>query len=145
MRTFSKLAGLAGLRIGYGLFPSWLLDHLWKIKQPYNVNVAASLAALSALREPQWFEEKVKLIVHERKRLLLELSRFSILEPYPSFSNFVLFRVIGYSAARLKNELAAKGVLVRYFKKPGLDNCIRISAGRPADTDRLLEAIEKIL
>lgn len=145
LRTFSKLAGLAGLRIGYGLFPAWLLVHLWKIKQPYNVNVAASLAALEALQEGRWMEEKVELIVQERKRLVAEMVCFDILKPYPSHSNFVLFRVTDYSAAQLKKELAAHGVLVRYFNKPGLDNCIRISAGRPVDTDRLLAAMKKIL
>jgi histidinol-phosphate aminotransferase len=51
LRTFSKLAGLAGLRVGYGAFPDWLLPHMWKIKQPYNVNVAASNAALAALED----------------------------------------------------------------------------------------------
>ncbi len=145
LRTFSKLAGLAGLRVGYGIFPPWLLHHLWKIKQPYNVNVAAALAALAALQEPLWMEEKVKLIVQERKRLVAELASFDFLEPYPSRSNFVLFRVNGRSAARLKKELAAEGVLVRYFNKPGLDNCIRISAGRPVDTDRLVTAMKRIL
>jgi histidinol-phosphate aminotransferase len=145
LRTFSKLAGLAGLRIGYGIFPTWLLRHLWKIKQPYNVNVAASLAALAALKEPEWMEEKVELIVQERKRLVAELACFDFLEPYPSHSNFILFRVSSYSAARLKKDLAEEGVLVRYFNKPGLDNCIRISAGRPVDTDRLLAAMNKIL
>ena len=145
LRTFSKLAGLAGLRIGYGIFPAWLLRHLWKIKQPYNVNVAASLAALAALREPAWMQEKVQIIVQERERMVAELARFAILQPYPSHSNFVLFRVNGCSAAQLKKDLAAEGVLVRYFDKPGLDNCIRISAGRPVDTDRLLAALEKIL
>ena len=50
-RTFSKLAGLAGLRVGYGAFPEWLLPQLWKIKQPYNVNVAATLAAIASLED----------------------------------------------------------------------------------------------
>ena len=145
LRTFSKLAGLAGLRIGYGIFPAWLLRHMWKIKQPYNVNVAASLAALASLKEPQWMEEKVELIVQERKRLVAELASFDFLKPYRSHSNFVLFRVSGYSAARLKKELAEQGVLVRYINKPGLDNCIRISAGRSVDTDRLLAAMKRIL
>ncbi len=145
LRTFSKLAGLAGLRIGYGIFPTWLLPHLWKIKQPYNINVAASLAAEAALQEPEWMAEKVALIVQERKRMVAELARYDFLKPYPSHANFVLFQVSGRSAAQLKSDLAAQGVLVRYFNKPALDNCIRISAGRPADTDHLLTALEKIL
>lgn len=144
LRTFSKLAGLAGLRAGYGIFPEWLLPHIWKIKQPYNVNVAASQAAVASLNNPEWMEAKVRQIAQERIRMVNELAPFEFLKPYPSHANFVLFRVQGRSAARLKQDLAQEGVLVRYFNKPGLDNCIRISAGRPLDTDRLITALNKV-
>jgi histidinol-phosphate aminotransferase len=142
LRTFSKLAGLAGLRVGYGAFPEWLLPHMWKIKQPYNVNVAASVAALASLEDREWLREKVGLIVRERERMVAELGRFDWLRPYPSQSNFVLFRVLGRDARQLKLDLEQQGVLVRYFNKPGLDNCIRISAGRPSDTDRLISVLD---
>ncbi|MCP5096597.1 MAG: histidinol-phosphate transaminase [Chloroflexi bacterium] len=142
LRTFSKLAGLAGLRVGYGAFPEWLLPHMWKIKQPYNINVAASLAALAALSDTNWLHEKVRLIVDERDRLIRELGKIPYLEPWPSLSNFVLCRVNGRSAYQLKLDLEQEGILVRYFNKPGLDNCIRISAGRPDQTDRLLRALK---
>jgi histidinol-phosphate aminotransferase len=146
LRTFSKLAGLAGLRVGYGAFPAWLLPHLWKIKQPYNVNVAASLAAIASLGDAERLHDNVRLIVAERRRLVETLSTFSFLTPYPSRSNFVLFQVDdGYSAAALKQGLQAEGVLVRYFQKPGLENCIRISVGRPADTDRLVAALRSVV
>lgn len=145
LRTFSKLAGLAGLRVGYGAFPAWLLPHLWKIKQPYNVNVAANRAALASLQDVAWLHEKVELIVAERERMVQALATFPFLRPFPSQANFVLFRVSGgRSAARLKRDLEQAGVLVRYFSKPGLDNCIRISAGRPQDTDRLVAALAAI-
>ncbi|MCP4423835.1 MAG: histidinol-phosphate transaminase [Chloroflexi bacterium] len=144
LRTFSKLAGLAGLRVGYGAFPEWLLPHMWKIKQPYNVNVAASLAALAALDDANWLREKIRLIVQERKRIATESAQFDWLQPYPSQSNFVLFRVLGRDARQLKLDLEQYGVLVRYFNKPGLDNCIRISAGRPLDTNRLVEVLQTL-
>ena len=144
LRTFSKLAGLAGLRVGFGAFPAWLMPHLWKIKQPYNINVAASSAAIAALEDTDWLRDKVERLVMERNRISRELSAFGYLQPYPSHSNFVLFRVVGRSAAVLKSSLEAEGVLVRYFNKPGLSNCVRISAGRPEDTDRLIAALRKI-
>jgi histidinol-phosphate aminotransferase len=144
LRTFSKLAGLAGLRVGYGAFPDWLLPHLYKIKQPYNVNVAASTAARASLADPSWMLEKVRLLVTERDRMVSSLAAFPYLRPYPSQANFVLFRVHDRPAGKLRMDLAEEGVLVRYFDKPGLDNCIRISAGRPQDTDRLVEALERI-
>lgn len=143
LRTFSKLAGLAGLRVGYGAFPEWLLPHLWKIKQPYNINVAASLAALASLEDKEWLQEKVQLLVRERERLLAELGTISYLNPFPSHSNFILCRVIGRDAQALKLDLEKEGILVRYFNKPGIDNCIRISAGRPEETDKLFAALNK--
>jgi histidinol-phosphate aminotransferase len=145
LRTFSKLAALAGLRVGYGAFPDWLLPHLWKIKQPYNVNVAASLAAIASLADADRLQENVRRIVTERERLVQALTSFTFLDPYPSRSNFVLFRVSGgFSAAVLKQSLQDAGILVRYFQKPGLENCIRISIGRPADTDRLIAVMREI-
>lgn len=144
LRTFSKLAGLAGLRVGYGAFPAWLLPHLWKIKQPYNINVAAGLAAVAALEDRAWLAETVGRIVAERGRMVAQLAAFDYLRPYPSRSNFVLFRVEGRDARALKLALEREGVLVRYFNKPGLQNCIRISAGRPEDTDRLVAALRAI-
>ena len=143
LRTFSKLAGLAGLRVGYGAFPEWLLPHLWKIKQPYNINVAASLAALASLEDTEWLQEKVALLVTERERLLTELGTISYLNPFPSRSNFILCRVIGRDAQAFKLDLEKEGILVRYFNKPGLNNCIRISAGRPEETNKLLETLRR--
>lgn len=144
LRTFSKLAGLAGLRVGYGVFPEWLLPHLWKIKQPYNVNVAASLAAIASLEDLDWLQGTVGRLVAERARLVERLRPFDFLQAYPSHSNFVLFRVEGREAKSLKLALEGEGVLVRYFHKPGLQNCIRISVGRPEDTDKLVAALTRV-
>ena len=141
LRTFSKLAGLAGVRIGYGAFPDWLIPHMMKIKQPYNVTVSADLMARGALEDQTWLADKVQAIYYERKRMVAALEEFEFLQPYPSYSNFVLFRVIGRDAGQLKRDLEQHGILVRYFAKEGVDNCIRISAGRPQDTARLVEAL----
>jgi histidinol-phosphate aminotransferase len=143
LRTFSKLAGLAGLRVGYGAFPSWLMPALWKAKQPYNVNVAGSVAAIAALDDPDYLDWTVKTLVAERNRLAEELSTLSWLTVYPSNSNFILCRVKGREAAQLKATLAQKyGIFIRYFNKPGLTDCIRISVGKPEQTDILLNALK---
>ena len=143
LHTFSKLAGLAGLRVGYGAFPSWLMPTLWKAKQPYNVNVAASAAAIASLEDPDYLDWTVKTLVAERERLFDGLSRISWLSPYPSSANFILCRVSPeVNAAALKADLAQKhGIFIRYFNKPGLTDCIRISVGRPEQTDSLLNAL----
>ena len=141
LRTFSKLAGLAGLRVGYGAFPLWLIEQLWKIKQPYNVNVAAMVAALASLVDIDWLHEKTGLLVTERERLAAALHIIPFLQPYPSQANFILCQVVGRDALELKLALEREGILVRYFAKPGLENCIRVSVARPQDTDRLIEVL----
>lgn len=142
LRTFSKWAGLAGLRVGYGAFPLWLMPTLWKSKQPYNVNVAASIAAQVSLEHKEELAEVVELLKKERARLLAALQETPYLKPYPTHSNFILCQVTGRDAAELKSRLAQEhGVFIRYFNKPGLRDHIRISAGRPRDTDMLLEAL----
>ena len=145
LRTFSKWAGLAGLRVGYGAFPKWLMPVLWKSKQPYNVNVAASVAAQVSLEHIDELMRVVERIKNERVRLYSALQEISYLEPYPSHSNFILCKVIGRDAAEIKSRLAQEyGVFIRYFNKPGLRDHIRISVGRPGDTDVLLKALLKL-
>ena len=144
LRTFSKWAGLAGLRIGYGAFPLWLMPTLWKSKQPYNVNVAASVAAQTSLDHMDELKEVVERLKVERFRLLAALHDISYLKTYPTQSNFILCQVIGHDAAYLKAWLAQEhGIFIRYFNKPSLRDHIRISVGRPQDTDALLEALSK--
>lgn len=144
LRTFSKWAGLAGLRVGYGAFPGWLMPVLWKAKQPYNVNVAASAAAIASLADLDWLAGNLRHIQAERMRLFDALSAIPFLRPYPSEANFILCRVEGYDAARMKQALAVQGVLVRHYATSLLRNYIRISVGRPQDTDRLLWALDYI-
>ena len=145
LRTFSKWAGLAGLRIGYGAFPKWLMPTLWKSKQPYNVNVAASVAAQASLANVDELKVLVEKLKDERTRLLSALTAVSYLKPYPTQSNFILCQVNGRDAAELKAKLAQEfGVFIRYFNKPGLRDHIRISVGRTGDTDVLIDALRKI-
>lgn len=144
LRTFSKWAALAGLRVGYGVFPKKLMAHLWKIKQPYNVSVAASTAACAALGNIDQVEEVSQQIVTERERLFSRLKAVSYLEPVRSQANFILCQVKGREAGRLKAELARRGILVRYFNKPALDQCIRISVGKSEHSDALIQALAEM-
>ncbi|MEP7359519.1 MAG: histidinol-phosphate transaminase, partial [Anaerolineales bacterium] len=117
LRTFSKRAGLAGLRVGYGAFPSALMPHLWKVKQPYNVSAAASAAAIAAVGDAAYMAESVTRLTAERDRMAGLLTGISYLRPYPSRANFVLCRVIGREARQIVAALAERGILVRYFNK----------------------------
>ena len=144
LRTMSKWAGLAGLRVGYGVFPSELMPHLWKIKQPYNVNLAADIAAQVSLQDVEYLMTRVAALVAERKRMEIAFAELPFLSPYPSQSNFVLNRVIGMSAGELRDRLARAGIIVRYYNKPRLRDHIRISAGTPEQVDRLLELLTQL-
>ncbi len=143
LRTFSKWAGLAGLRVGYGAFPAGLIEHLWKIKQPYNVSVAASVAALTSLQNAAQLQEVGQRMIAERERLYYLLQSIPWLRPYPTHSNFILCQVLNRDARQLKQRLAQAGILVRYFDKPGLRDHIRISVGRPEHTDILINQLRK--
>lgn len=138
LRTFSKWAGLAGLRLGYGAFPLPVIEHLWKIKQPYNISVAAQVTGLASLADLDYLRSNVARIVAERERLMAALSQVPYLRPYPSHANFILCRVVGRHARALKEALAARGILIRYYSSPGLADHVRFSVGTPEQTERLV-------
>ena len=144
VRTFSKWAGLAGLRAGYAVFPRPLVEVLWKIKVPYNLSIAAEQAILASLEDAKALEKNVELIVAERERLLKRLAELPWLHPYPSQANFLLCEVRGLQAKQVRDLLRLRGILVRYFDAPGLRNCLRISVGKPEHTERLMEALADI-
>ncbi len=144
LRTFSKWAGLAGLRVGYGIFPVDIARDLMKIKQPYNVNCAAQVAALESLKDMDYLRGIVRAMVNEKERLIKELSRFTWLKVYPSQANFILCRVLNGEARKIHKELQRRGIFVRYFDVPGLRDCLRISAGKPEHTDVLIAAMEDL-
>jgi histidinol dehydrogenase len=141
LRTFSKWAGLAGLRVGYGAFPTQLIPYFWKIKQPYNISVPAATAALVSLEHADAIQVTIDALIAERARLFALLDQVEFLRPYPSHGNYILCKVLGHDAAQLKADLARAGILVRYFNKPGLTDHIRISIGKPEHSDALLAAL----
>ena len=144
LRTFSKWAGLAGLRVGYGAFPLDLMAHLWKLKQPYNVNVAGQIAALASLEDRAYLLQNVAKLIEQREQTFQQLQQIEWLQPYPSQANFILCRVIGKNAAALKNQLAKQGILVRYYNSHGLTDTIRLSIGRPEQMARLMGALREL-
>ena len=144
LRTFSKWAGLAGLRIGYGLFPPKIADYLLKIKIPYNVNVAALVAVQESLKDVDFLMSRVKAIITERGRLFSELEKLRWLKPFPSQANFILCSVLNGKAKELRQKLQDEGILVRYFDEPILRNFIRFSVGKPEHTDALIKALQEI-
>jgi histidinol-phosphate aminotransferase len=144
LRTFSKWAGLAGLRIGYGFFPVQIADYLMKIKQPYNASAAAQAAVLASLADIEYLRLNVMKIVMERERLFKKLLELGWLKPYPSQANFILCSLPKGEAKEIWQGLRKKGIFVRFFDTPLLKDCLRISVGRPEDTDALIKALKEV-
>ena len=144
LRTFSKWAGIAGLRVGYGIFPPKLVNHLMKIKQPYNVNVAAQIAAVETLKDLDYQQRTIKAIIEERERLFLRLTEVKSLKPLQSKANFILCHVLTGEAAKIHHQLQQRGIFIRYFDTPRLKDYIRISVGKPEHTNALIDALKQI-
>jgi histidinol-phosphate aminotransferase len=144
LRSFSKWAGLAGLRIGYGIFPPLIAHQLLKIKQPYNINLAAQIALKESLADIDYLKGTVRAIIAERERLFAKLKQVKFLQPFPSQANFILCAVVKGDAQRIHEELEKRGIFVRYFDTPLLRNSLRISVGKPEHTDALVEALQEV-
>ncbi|XP_027111891.2 histidinol-phosphate aminotransferase, chloroplastic-like isoform X1 [Coffea arabica] len=143
LRTFSKRAGLAGLRVGYGAFPLSIIEYLWRAKQPYNVSVAAEVSACAALRNSAYLEKVKVALVQERERLFKLLKEVPFLNPFPSYSNFILCEVAsGMDAKKLKEDLAKMGVMIRHYNNKELAGYVRVSVGKPEQTDALMKCLK---
>lgn len=144
LRTFSKWAGLAGLRAGYGVMAPALASLLMTIKQPYNLNVAAGVALLAALDDRPLLDEQACKIAGTRDRLFAMLDEIAWLTPYPSAANFILCRLDGVDAVEVKERLASRGIFVRHFDTPMLRNHLRISIGREEHNEPVMRALREI-
>jgi histidinol-phosphate aminotransferase len=143
LRTFSKSFSLAGMRIGLAFGPAPLIAELSKIKDSYNVSRLSIVAATAALEDYDWMSANVDRIRRTRTRLTDELRAlgFGVL---PSQANFVLARRPGEDLSRVYGALKQRGILVRYFAVPGLQDALRITVGTDAETDALLAALRAI-
>ena len=143
LRTFSKVYGLAGLRIGYGIGHPTLVAEMNKLRTPFNVTSVGQAAALAALDDEEHVRKSVEINRTERKRLYEQLKRMG-LQPVASETNFV-FVPIGPRAKALCDELLHEGVIVRPLGWMGFPEAMRISVGRAAENTKLLVALEHAL
>lgn len=145
LRTFSKWAGLAGLRIGYGVMDPRLVRTLMVMKPPYNVSVVAEEALLASLTDRDLLMTRVRQIVLERNRMAHLLTTVPGVKVWPSEANFLLISVPAGKGRDVYQGMARQGVFTRYFSHPHLTDCIRISVGLGHDTDRVLSALRECL
>ena len=142
MRTFSKIYGLAGLRLGYGVGHPDLIAEFEKVRQPFNINAIAQAGALAALDDIA-HAEKTRRINSRGLRLYARAFRKLGLEFIPSSANFILVRV--GEGQRVFNEMQKLGVIVRPMGGYQLPEWIRISVGTPKENKRCLEALKAAL
>ena len=145
LRTMSKWAGLAGLRIGYGIMDDALVNHIIDIKSPYNVNVAAEAAALASLEDSEYLLGNVKSIVDDREEMFSALEEIDGVKPWPSQGNYILCQLDGpEKAGDMVSQLADKGIFVRNFGSDRLTDCFRVAIGTPDENATFLNAVREI-
>ena len=144
MRTLSKGYSLAGLRFGFVIGHADLIAGLLKLKDSYNVDAVAIAAAPAALADQDYREQTRRKVIAERERLVRELASLGM-TCLPSESNFLLATATRPTARQLYESLKARGILVRYFNSPRIDDKLRISVGTPQQNDALLAALSELL
>jgi histidinol-phosphate aminotransferase len=142
MRTFSKIYGLAGLRLGFGIGQPELIASLEKIRQPFNINSIAQAGALAALDDAEHVRQ-TRANNAQGLKFFVEAFREMKLEFIPSSANFILIRV--GDGLRVFNELQKKGIIVRPLTGYKMPEWIRISVGSIAENNRCLAALKEIL
>ncbi|NNL78462.1 MAG: histidinol-phosphate transaminase [Desulfobacterales bacterium] len=143
LRTFSKAYGLAGIRIGYGLMPPFLTELLHRVRQPFNVNSLANVAAIAALDDKEFLANTLRLVHDELDFLYAGLDNLGI-RYLKSQANFFLIQV-GKNADEVFEDLLKLGVIVRSMTSYGYPDRVRVNIGLHAENVRLLESLAKVL
>ena len=145
LRSMSKWAGLAGVRLGYGIMAPELVGYMMGIKHPYNTSVAAQVALFATLQDTDLLLQRVRLLVEERERMRGMLEDSLGVTCMPSKGNFLLCRFPDGQARELQMKLAQKGIFVRWFSDERLTNYLRISSGKPAETEALVDTLKELM
>lgn len=141
LRTFSKMYGLAGLRVGYGILPPEVREFLLRVKSPFSVNLLAEQAALTALQDQEFTRLTGETVQQGRSYLSQELTRLGS-RVFPSQANFVMFQPPG-SAQALFEALLQQGIILRPLSSYGLEDCLRVSIGTMPENQALIQAMEQ--
>ncbi|CAN5475066.1 histidinol-phosphate transaminase [soil metagenome] len=148
LRTMSKFAGMAGMRVGYGIYPEALYAAVYKVVPAFhNVSVASAVAVTAALEDIENLYANLNRIKVDREALADSLRELPGVHPYESNTNFLLIKLPVPNAGPVVKELANRGILVRHFANPayGLIDCIRPSVGTTEENEILLGALAEIL
>lgn len=142
LRTFSKIYGLAGLRIGYGITDTSIVELLNKVRQPFNVNSLAQVAATAALEDEDYRHRMVSLVREGRNYFYREFYKLGFFY-VPSEANFVLVKV--GNGEKIFQDLLRKGVIVRPMDEYALPEFIRITVGTMSQNKKFIKALQEVL
>ncbi len=142
LRTFSKIYGLAGLRIGYGISQSQIITMVNQARPPFNVNSLAQVAALASLKDQDQVIRSKQLIKEERKYLYSNLHKMK-LSYIPTQANFILIK-LGKKASDVEKRLLQHGIIIRGMKAYNLTQYIRLTIGTREQNERFIEILHKI-
>jgi len=143
LKTFSKAFGLAGLRIGYALADKALAKYMERVRQPFNVNSLALVAAVAALDDRAYLKRSRKANHSEKKFLYAQLKRMG-LDFVPSVTNFILLNT-GKNGVKVFRALLKFGVIVRDMQQYGLNDYIRVTIGKRRENEKFIKALKKVL
>jgi histidinol-phosphate aminotransferase len=142
-RTFSKIYGLAGLRVGYGIAQEGMIDILNRLREPFNVNSLAQVAAIAALSDAAYYKKVAQKIEDQREFLYKALAGLGLSFP-KSYTNFCLVPV-GQDSTAVAGALLRQGIIVRDMAVWGLNGFIRVSIGTPKENKKFIQCLKKIL
>ena len=146
-RTLSKSHSLAGLRVGFGIGSKELIADLNKLKfsfNPYNINTLSVKAAAAAIADNKYYDDKISQIVEIREKVTAQLRELGF-TCTNSKSNFIFASSDKMPACEIAAKLREKGILIRYFNKPKIDNYLRITVGSAEDMQTLVNTLKEIL
>ncbi len=144
LRTLSKGYGLAGLRLGFAIANPALLSGLFKVKDSYNIDAIANAVGTAAMLDQDYKNQCVNKVKASRSKLAAGLTKLGF-KVWPSQANFLLVQPSQGDAESLYLGLKAQGILVRYFKQPGLADKLRITVGTDEQNDLLITALSSLL
>ncbi len=144
LRTLSKGYSLAGLRLGFGIANPALLAGLFKVKDSYNIDAIATLVGAAAIRDRDYKNSCADRVKISRTKLAIELTNLGLIVG-ESHGNFVLATVPGNRANQIYRSLKERGILVRYFDSPSLDDKLRITIGTESQNQLLIEALATLV
>lgn len=144
LRTLSKAFGLAGIRCGYALGNKEIIDILYKVKGPYNLNVLTQKIAVIALKNRESLLSNLEILKAEREKAMAFLQGLNVFKIYPSGSNFIYFE--SSQAEEIFNALLKSNILIKYFKDEDRETgSIRFSIGTPQENQKILAIIKEVV